>query len=788
MTTRTYIASCAIILHASVVLSNQNISTVAEDVGGTSSNATQNEPNIRNHSLVPCSYTIDQSSKNSFMELVNDRNINFMYIKVNFSRRMEIARLKKHRFFSPGYLIWTFKSSPKAGYPLLGYPYDVKILSLGFLTWYVYDHLQVHVDVAPENCHAEWGDDGTMKRLLSTLRDLSNQTIHGETTAWCYGIRFQWDWMNNLIVHWIRVGRDYTGYMCSTLPESPFRFNEVIKQTRFLFFLQVCGVILLCYSPLLLYIFDTSLEGKKEDWPFYSCLKHALIDESETDVNEEVGARDTQGTRPSDNMHVENETSENKTTNVDGGEMVSAYQNVTTRSEDKIKEIHDMKEDKTRIKQDNEPNYGDEEDVGTKSEDNLNSENKHDINEKETGDLDNKSISVNEEVGTKSEGNMNFDDINQEQECDSDEAAEYFFQGDVHISFFVLLNGCFEKLQNSGDFKLKWLLKLLFLIFIVPLVLYIKMIVYYFLLRDPVLARMEQDIPVGFVAVPFGFEASRRNWSYFMGGPYVIYGVFFVLAAEASTYIVLVAAVAAYIRKAIDDYNVIYSNILEETIIISKALQKSKNLSFPHVQWFKFDEFRNPGIKKSLYSFLVEKHQPLRVEHFLTVLYLCIVISFIWLTISVVQTYNQYSELDGVIQLGSSVVFGLIPLLIGWCLRSKSIRTDKKFKTKLRESIVEYWSRYCHATSKSIRTDELFKKKLHVRQRIKQYWSLYSDATEQYEKLCLDEIKQYGRPCTDEIGQYGKFCPDESGQNGRFYRCEIERFGKASSYRTDILY
>ncbi|CAH1800803.1 unnamed protein product [Owenia fusiformis] len=977
-----------------MALSKQYSST-ATDVREASLDGTQDKQNIANHSLVPCSYTIEQNSKSHFTEFVNDRNINFMYIEVNFSRRMETARSKKHQFFSPGYLIWTYKSFPGAGYPLLGYPYDVKILSLGFLTWYVYDHLQIHVDVAPENCYAEWGDDGTMERLLSTFRDLSNQTIYGDTTSWCYGIKFQWDWMNNLIVHWMRVGRDYTGYMCSTLPESPFRFNEVIKQTRFLFFLQVCGVILLCYSPLLLYIFDTSGEKKKEVWSFYSCLKEALIDESETDSkkneNEDVSARDTQDTRSFDNMQYENETDENKATSGDGGD---------TNSEDKIKEKcygfsnlayigesemvnaggkvnirfgHKMdSENKT-----GDSNNKDEGEVDTKSEGNLNFESDRDIDEIKTDDSDNERICGDEEyVGTKSEDNGNCDEnlgINEEQECDTDEVAEYFFQGDVHLSFFVLLNGCFEKLKNSGDFKLKWLLKLFFLIVIVPFVLYIKMIVYYFLLRDGVLARMEQDIPVGFVAVPFGFEASRRNWSYFMGGPYVIYGVFFVLAgivllclsdnitvclcaklgssrgsydeerekwkwvdnrlervlhdaflkpgashllqsidnadieilggieymklddsfkkftkalkarlymlfnkhfwshyfktwekrfmvirfckprciskhiefcnveftsvseclswslqymvfiiclipwsvlcflgcmldlfsclmiygvpivfltkslfvnfffisldilihlkclyyitryklpliyfiliifsiltgtiyiyimfclyniygssttyisqtvaftlmgivahpAEASTYIVVVAAIVGYIWKAIDDYNCIYSDLLERTIKISKAIQHDS---------VKLNEFKTPGIKKSLYFFLVEKHKPPRVEHFLTLLYLCIVISFIWVAVTVVQIYNQDSELDGVIQLGSSIVFGLIPQLIGWCLRSKS----------------------------SSRRDKLFEKKL--RQSIEQYWSLCSNGIEQYENLCPDETEQNRKPCSD---------------------------------------
>ncbi|CAH1802337.1 unnamed protein product [Owenia fusiformis] len=162
--------------------------------------------------------------------------------------------MRRQRMFSPGYLVWTYKSSPGAGYPLLSYPYDVKVLSIGFLTWYVHEYQPIHIDVAPEECYAEWGDEDTMERLLSTLRDLSDQTKHGQTTSWCYGIKFRWDWMNNIFYRFVR--RDFTGYMCSTSPENPSQFNEVIQETEFLFFLQICSVIIFCYSPLLLYLFD----------------------------------------------------------------------------------------------------------------------------------------------------------------------------------------------------------------------------------------------------------------------------------------------------------------------------------------------------------------------------------------------------------------------------------------------------------------------------------------------------------------------------------------------------
>ncbi|CAH1794854.1 unnamed protein product, partial [Owenia fusiformis] len=56
------------------------------------------------------------------------------------------------------------------------------------------------------------------------------------------------------------------------------------------------------------------------------------------------------------------------------------------------------------------------------------------------------------------------------------------------------------------------------------------MIVYFRYKYRGLRQRIEQDIPVGFNAMPFGFQASNRNWMYFLGGPYVIYTLFFILA------------------------------------------------------------------------------------------------------------------------------------------------------------------------------------------------------------------------------------------------------------------
>ncbi|XP_064601125.1 uncharacterized protein LOC135467287 [Liolophura sinensis] len=41
--------------------------------------------------------------------------------------------------------------------------------------------------------------------------------------------------------------------------------------------------------------------------------------------------------------------------------------------------------------------------------------------------------------------------------------------------------------------------------------------------------RLDYDIPVGFMAIPFGFKWNLKNWGYLFGGPYVMYSLYFSL-------------------------------------------------------------------------------------------------------------------------------------------------------------------------------------------------------------------------------------------------------------------
>ncbi|XP_023932068.1 uncharacterized protein LOC112042193 [Lingula anatina] len=81
------------------------------------------------------------------------------------------------------------------------------------------------------------------------------------------------------------------------------------------------------------------------------------------------------------------------------------------------------------------------------------------------------------------------------------------------------------KLTNNGRQRQIWLSRawrLVLFWFLIPSILILRITLYYYLKRKTLEKRLHAGIPIGFLAIPFGFERSLENWKYWMGGPYVV--------------------------------------------------------------------------------------------------------------------------------------------------------------------------------------------------------------------------------------------------------------------------
>ncbi|CAH1782719.1 unnamed protein product [Owenia fusiformis] len=349
-----------------------------------------------------CQFNISQGMKDKFRDYVNNKKINFMFILMKFStnHRKNYNNYKSDKYFYPLYLTWTYKGGPGAGFPILSYPYDFKLRSLGFLSWHVLDRVIININVIPKNCNFTWGESQMMVNLLKAVRTITSERMeHNQTSYWCYGIKFNLSVVRRWLAHVTGMESESTGYMCST-PDDPETFSETYHQTRMPYFLNLLSVALFSFTPLFLFIFD----GRR--------------------------------TLP---------------------------QSTSTR-----------------------PQL-------------ANGENSYEVIQ-----------------GT---------------DCESDNDEPILIMGDQSpFTWFSLLKKLLRLTAHSPHPVGNRLMKCFVLLVILPSVVFVDVWVHYTYLWGSLITRARQDIPLGYFAIPLGYELSRKNWLYFMGGPYVIYGLYFFLS------------------------------------------------------------------------------------------------------------------------------------------------------------------------------------------------------------------------------------------------------------------
>ncbi|CAH1791483.1 unnamed protein product [Owenia fusiformis] len=358
-----------------------------------------------------CKFIITPESQDRFMELTDcDKGKkNFIYVHLNFSTQPELPKGPAlEKVFFPWYLTWTFKGEPGAGYPLLGYPFNYDILSMGFLYWHVKENFTININVMPPGCKSTWGERNMMTSLLQSVRKLSGKIKYNDTTVWCYSVKYEIHHFRKWLNHVTGVNRDANGFQCSE-PEDPHRFSVNREQTRLLVILQVIGCVLFTYMPLLLYVFDEGTPGR-------------MVPKKEIPM----GYEQLEGT-------------------VDGGHVDYA---------------------------------GDDSD---------------------------------------------------------DEDGEILHLGtEAPITFLGLLKtACLSRTCSQSVILLR-IKKCLAILVIAPSIIALEIIFTFIYKKKALYVRILSDVPIGFFAIPFGYELSSRNWLYFLGGPYVIYSLYFLFAVVLS--------------------------------------------------------------------------------------------------------------------------------------------------------------------------------------------------------------------------------------------------------------
>lgn len=94
--------------------------------------------------------------------------------------------------------------------------------------------------------------------------------------------------------------------------------------------------------------------------------------------------------------------------------------------------------------------------------------------------------------------------------------------------------------------------------------------------------RLEYDIPVGFMSIPFGFKWSLRSWGYLFGGPYVMYSLYFTLGLVL---LLLPRSFSAVMTKYLKrESSVVYTLLSIDVLMIAKW----SSTAFYHLDGYNF--------------------------------------------------------------------------------------------------------------------------------------------------------------------------------------------------------
>ena len=239
--------------------------------------------------------TIDPYSIEKFNNWVTKDEAKFISFKMFFTPAVNASQ---NLFFAYEW-IWTYSGMEEAAFSLIKFPFDFDLLSCGLLTQHVKryrpiggkvnPHVSVIINVTQDGCLPPLGNNITDLILQQALQELVNNTKYAQNSKFCYEVIYNvthtmgsvWGYLT----HFFGVQRDYTGYRCCPYPKdkSSLGCNVSVKQTDYLWIIQVYGMIIAIFSPLMLQFCPEGPSNMRKH-------NHRVLPEEEDDLESFVEA------------------------------------------------------------------------------------------------------------------------------------------------------------------------------------------------------------------------------------------------------------------------------------------------------------------------------------------------------------------------------------------------------------------------------------------------------------------------------------------------------------------
>ena len=136
-----------------------------------------------------------------------------------------------------------------------------------------------------------------------------------------------------------------------------------------------------------------------------------------------------------------------------------------------------------------------------------------------------------------------------------------------------------------------------------------------------------------------------------------------------------------------------YDKIVLDGTPVEHQLTVDGSRPVPELQYVRYRDDM-PGIPRSLFDRIVQKHRPLRVELFASLVKISVILLFVNVTLSAINAFDQYQAVSSVSQVIAAIFLGVLPQLLGiYSSPTYSALKEEQFQNQLKVTITQYWER-----------------------------------------------------------------------------------------------
>ncbi|XP_045215927.2 uncharacterized protein LOC123566118 [Mercenaria mercenaria] len=151
-------------------------------------------------------------------------------------------------------------------------------------------------------------------------------------------------------------------------------------------------------------------------------------------------------------------------------------------------------------------------------------------------------------------------------------------------------------------------------------------------------------------------------------------------------YLIFTLTVIYYLWQSIQDFSLVYQDLLKDTISICFSLQRADGTDFLVTQK---GDFR--GVRESLFEHVIENNIPKRKQVFISLFKVAIILTVLGLLINILIETDGFRQLQTIVQVGTALFICSLPQILKMMCHGHGGKfKQRRFRRELTSTIINY--------------------------------------------------------------------------------------------------